>query len=267
MQNVSFGKLVFGGIMFVMLLLVVIGSFFVVDVGEVGVRINSITGETKSFSQGTYFKLPMIHSIADYDVKTQMQAIQLDCASKDLQSVKALVVLNFRPDYTKVNDIHVKIGQDYFTKVISPAVAEITKSAISKLPVESIIAERENLRNTIEEKLRVKFSSYSIIIENVNLTDVQFSPEFNRVVEEKQIEEQKVKTFEYQKKQAQEQKQTTILNAEGEAVRLKLLRDSISATVIQSEWIKKWNGVVPTTMITSGKEGGSNFFMTLSNDK
>ena len=105
-------RLLAGIITVVVLALVAFSSFFVVEVGSVGVRINIITGQTKSFPQGTYAKLPFIHQVVNYDVKTQKQEIEADSASKDLQTVRARIVVNFRPVYEKVNDIHIKIGKD-----------------------------------------------------------------------------------------------------------------------------------------------------------
>ena len=228
---------------------IALSSFFIVEVGFVGVRINVLTGETKSFSQGTYHKLPFVHQLVNYDVKTQKQEIEADSASKDLQTVRARIVVNFRPVYEKVNDIHIKIGKDYFVKVIYPAIQEVSKTAISKLPVENIIVERENLRAAIEENLRKKIEEYNIIIENVNIVDIQFTAEFNRVVEEKQIEEQKVKKIQYQRMQAEEEKKRVILLAEAEAQKQKLLRDSSNQTVINVKWIEKWDGHLPKYML------------------
>ncbi len=241
---------------------IVLSSFFVVEVGFVGVRINIITGQTQSFAQGTYFKIPFIHQVVNYDVKTQKQEIEADSASKDLQTVRARIVVNFRPVYEKVNDIHIKIGKDYFVKVIYPAIQEVSKTAISKLPVENIIVERENLRAAIEENLRKKIEEYNIIIENVNIVDIQFTTEFNRVVEEKQIEEQKVKKIQYQRMQAEEEKKRVILLAEAEAQKQKLLRDSSNQTVINLKWIEKWDGHLPKYML-----GDKSNSMIMLNDK
>jgi regulator of protease activity HflC (stomatin/prohibitin superfamily) len=241
---------------------IVLSSFFVVEVGFVGVRINIITGQTQSFAQGTYFKIPFIHQVVNYDVKTQKQEIEADSASKDLQTVRARIVVNFRPVYEQVNDIHIKIGKDYFVKVIYPAIQEVSKTAISKLPVENIIVERENLRAAIEENLRKKIEEYNIIIENVNIVDIQFTTEFNRVVEEKQIEEQKVKKIQYQRMQAEEEKKRVILLAEAEAQKQKLLRDSSNQTVINLKWIEKWDGHLPKYML-----GDKSNSMIMLNDK
>jgi len=240
----------------------VLGSFFTVPVGFVGVRINILTGQTESFSRGTYWKIPIVHKVVNYDVKTQRQEFKVASASKDLQAVHATIVVNFRPDYSKVNDIHTNIGSDYQWKVIDPAVQEASKAAISKLPVEMVIAERENLRASIEERLAAKLTPYNIIIENVNITNIDFSPEFNRVVEEKQIEEQKIKKAEYQRKQAEEEKKRQILLAEAEAQKQQLLRQTVTKEIIGLKWIEKWDGRLPTYMMGDGK----NVIMALPND-
>ncbi len=229
------------------------GSFFTVPVGYVGVRINIISGQTESFARGTYFKVPIVHKVVNYDVKTQRQEFKATSASKDLQAVHAIIVVNFRPDYSKVNDIHTNIGSDYQWKVIEPAVQEAAKAAISKLPVEMVVVERENLRASIESRLSEKLAPYSIIIENVNITNIDFSSEFNRVVEEKQIEEQKVKKAEYQRKQAEEEKKTQILLAEAEAQKQQLLRQSVNKEIIGLKWIEKWDGRLPTYMMGDGQ--------------
>ncbi|MBQ3834827.1 MAG: prohibitin family protein [Elusimicrobia bacterium] len=257
-------RLLTGIITVVVLALIAFSSFFVVEVGSVGVRINVITGQTKSFPQGTYAKIPFVHQVVNYDVKTQKQEVEADSASKDLQTVRARIVVNFRPVYEKVNDIHIKIGKDYFVKVIYPAIQEVSKTAISKLPVENIIVERENLRAAIEQNLRKKIEEYNIIIENVNIVDIQFTAEFNRVVEEKQIEEQKVKKIQYQRMQAEEEKKRVILLAEAEAQKQKLLRDSSNQTVINLKWIEKWDGHLPKYMLSGNK---SNAMFMLPDEK
>ncbi|MCL1971727.1 MAG: prohibitin family protein [Endomicrobia bacterium] len=238
-------------------------SFFQVPVGYVGVRINIFSGETKSFAAGTYLKVPVMHKVVNYDVKTQRQEFKATSASKDLQSVHAIIVVNFRPDYSKVNDIHTNIGSDYLWKVVEPAVQEAAKAAISKLPVEMVVVERENLRAAIEERLSQKLAPYNIIIENVNITNIDFSHEFNRVVEEKQIEEQKVKKAEYQRMQAEEEKKRQILLAEAEAKKQELLKQSVNKEIIGLKWIEKWDGRLPAYMMGDGQ----NVIMALPNDK
>jgi regulator of protease activity HflC (stomatin/prohibitin superfamily) len=242
------------GVVVLLGLIVFFGSWFVVDVGTVGVKFNTVSGKTASYQQGFHFKLPLLENITKFDVKTQRLDEKAVGASKDLQEVTFELALNYRLVYDKVNELYVKVGRDYQQKVIIPAVNEIVKASASKFPVEQIIVNREVLKTMIEETLTKKLETYDIVVENVNIMDIDFTPEFNKVVEAKQIEEQKIKTAEYQKRQAEELKQKTIFEAEGEARKQQLLRESVSEKVISLKWIEKWDGKLP--QIIAGDKGG-----------
>jgi len=223
--------------------------FFVVGAGQVGVTFNSISGATQSYQQGFHTKFPFIVSVTKFDVKTQRIDVSAESASKDLQKVQVDIALNYHLDYTKVNELFVKVGKDYIEKVIDPAVNEAVKAATAQFPVEQIIVQREDLKNKIEGALKTKLAAYNIIVENVNLINIRFDTEFEKVVEQKQIEEQKIKTAEYVKQQAEQNKAATILKAEGEARAQQLLRESVNEKTIAYKWIDKWDGKLPSTML------------------
>lgn len=245
---------VVGSIIGVAVLIVVFGSWFLVPVGTVGVKFNGVSGKTSSCQQGLHFKVPLLESVVKFDVKTQRMDEKAVGASKDLQEVTFELALNYHLDYAKVNELYVKVGRDYQQKVIFPAINEIVKATASKFPVEQIIVNREVLKSDIEKALSAKLNIYDIIVENVNLVDIDFTPEFNKVVEQKQIEEQKIKTAQYVRMQAEEQKKTTILQAEAEAQKQNLLRAAVSEKVISLKWIEKWDGKLP--QIIAGDKGG-----------
>jgi prohibitin 2 len=161
----------------------------------------------------------------------------------------------------KVNDLYVTVGRDYIKKIIFPAVNESVKASTAQFPVEEIIVKREQVKNMIEKLLAERLAIYHIVLESVNLVDITFDAEFNKVVEEKQIEEQKIKTAEYRKKQAEQNKLTTILEAEGEARKQQLLRMSVNKDVVSLKYIEKWDGKLPIYML------GDRTMMMLPNNK
>jgi len=233
----------------VIVLMIVFGSFYVIGVGQVGVIFNQATGKTKSVQSGFSLKIPIVEQLSVFDIRTQRIDITEDCASKDLQLVRMKTVLNYHLDYTKVNEIFTKVGRDYTEKIIVPITNEIAKSLVSQYTVENIIVKRAELKDAIEAALRAKFKEYFVVIESVNLVNVDFTPEFNRVVEQKQIEEQKIKTAEYKKLQAAQNKEAVILEAEGESRRQELIKATVNQQMVSLEWIKKWDGKLPVTML------------------
>jgi prohibitin 2 len=240
---------------------IILGLFFALNStysiapGIVGVKVDNITGKTKSVEPGFHFKRPFLDSIYKYSVKTQLSNTKAVGASKDLQEVTLEVQINYRPVYDKVNQIHTNIGQYYFEVVIQPAAFESIKAAIAQYNAEEMMVKREDLRGFIETKLKTNLQQYNIFIETVNIKDIDFRDAFNNAVEEKMIEAQKVKTAEYKMEQARQNKQATILEAEGEAQRQRLLSQAANKDSIALAWISKWNGDIPK-VITSDKGGG-----------
>lgn len=249
-RNMQIGKSLFGVLIVAAVIFFVLNSpVFVVHPGEVVVKYSRLTGSTKPYSQGAHLRIPFIDGLQKFDVKTLRVDIKADCASKDLQKVLVHTVLNYHLMYEKVNDLFVKVGSDYVAKVIDPLVNEAVKAATALLPVEEVIVKRADLKSAIESNLSKKLLEYNIVLESLNLVDINFSEEFNRVVEQKQIEEQKIKTAEYQKEQAQQYKLKSILEGEAEAEKQRLIKQNVTDNIVSLEWIKKWNGVLPTTVL------------------
>ncbi|OGF47466.1 MAG: hypothetical protein A2452_03010 [Candidatus Firestonebacteria bacterium RIFOXYC2_FULL_39_67] len=237
------------GFIVIIALVMFFGCWYTVDVGEVGVVFNEISGKTRTTPQGAHLKAPMIEHVYHFDVKTQRLDIKAEGMSKDLQLVVVDVVLNYHLENNKVNELFTRVGVDYAAKVIVPATAEVVKSAVANFPVENIVMERQKLRDQIDAELKKRLVFYDIVMEYTNIVDIDFAKEFNDIVEKKQIEEQKIKTAQYQKMQAREYKEKTILEAEGEARKQELMKTSVTKDIVSLEWIKKWDGKLPQTML------------------
>lgn len=234
----------------VILLLFVFNPIVIIGAGERGVVFSRFTGvQDKVMQEGMNFRIPAIENIIKFDIKTQKLERASDGASMDLQEVNLRTVVNYHLEADKVAKLFQEVGVDFERKVIEPSIQEAIKAGTALFAVEDIIVQRPKLKAVITEALAKKLAAYNIIVEGVNLTDITFSPEFNRVVEQKQIEEQKIKTAEYKKKQAEQHKQRTILEAQGEAEKQRLIRMQVTKDIVSLEWIKKWDGKLPETMM------------------
>jgi regulator of protease activity HflC (stomatin/prohibitin superfamily) len=232
----------------VLVLFLFLNPFYQVGIGEVAVVFNTLSGKTRTTDQGLHMKLPLIDRVSIFDVRTAKMDYTPVGASKDLQQVTFEITLNYHLQYDRVNDLFTRVGRDYQVKVIAPAVMEIVKSCAARFPVEQIIVQRQDLKDMIEMQLREKLTNYFIIVEAVNIVDIDFTPEFNKVVEEKQIEEQRIKTAQYVRLQAEENKKTEILKAEAEAAKQRMLQQSATREIVSLKWIEKWDGKLPSYM-------------------
>jgi prohibitin 1 len=225
----------------------VLSTFYVVQPGEVGIEI--LFGKVVQYApSGINGKNPFA-LVVKMDLKTQKYELKLEGASKDLQEITADVAINYRLNYEKIAELYNKIGVDYVSKVIDPAVLNLSKAAISQFAITDVVVERNKLAKTIFDSLNERLNSYFIILETVNLNNIAFSKAFTVAVTEKQVQEQKVQTAEYRRQQAEKDKESTILDAQAEAEKQRLLRQTTSKEVIELKWIEKWNGQLPTYML------------------
>ena len=238
------GKVISGAGAILCILFFFLSTLYVVDPGNVGVEV--LFGDVKKFAtNGLHWKSPFA-SIVTFDVRVCKEEWEAEAASKDLQKITVKVAVNYRLDFEQISALYTKIGHDYNEKIVDPAIQEAVKAGTSQYPIEDVIVKRLDLKNLIESRLKDKLKTYYIIVQDVNLVNISFSDGFNKVVEAKQIEEQKIKTAEYKRQQAELDKQSTILEAQAESEKQRLLKNNTSQEVIALKWIEKWSGQLPT---------------------
>ena len=245
-QNGRIVQLLLVAVLGIGVILSVFTTFYIVNPGEVAVEV--LFGNIQGYREnGFHAKLP-IADVHVFDIKTQKSHQECEAASSDLQIVKVVAVINYRLDSTKIAHLYQQVGRDYESKVVLPMIQECVKAGVSQYKVEDIIIKRMELKATIENLLKDRFTAYFITMEGVNLQNIDFSAEFNKVVELKQIAEQQIKTAEFNRQKAEKEKQTTILQAQAEAEKQRLLSVSTSKDVADLKWIEKWNGILPQMM-------------------
>ena len=129
-------------------------------------------------------------------------------------------------------------------------------------PIEVYSTKREVIQNDVIERIRKEVNSYHLIIDQVDIREVYYNPEYETAINNKKLAEQEAlrlvdvtKQKEELLKQASINKEIAIQQAEGEAKALQIKGSSIASNpkIIELEWINKWNGVLPTYMLGSGQ--------------
>jgi regulator of protease activity HflC (stomatin/prohibitin superfamily) len=252
------------------LLIFVFRPFIIIPAGHRGVVFNNFKGIDKSrvLGEGMHFLIPFVESAQAVDVRVQKQDFAATAASMDLQEVKATVALNYHLDPAKVADIYQDVGANYQATLILPSVQESIKAITARYNATSLISERPEVKDRVHDSLVDRLAKYHIKVVDVSITDLQFSDEFTRAIEAKQIAEQEAFKKRYELEKARQEasieiaraegdKKATIARAEGQAEAQKLLRVSVSPEIIklkeieaQMEAIKKWDGKMPS--VTGG---------------
>ncbi len=247
----------------VVLILLIINSFVILNPGQAGVL--SILGKARDgvLLEGIHFKPPLVSAVDIYDLTVQKFEVPAQSSTKDLQDLSARFAINFRLDPSLVVEIRRKQGTlaNIVSKIIAPQTQESFKIAAARRTVEEAITKRNELKQDFDDALSQRLEKYGIIVLDTSVVDLDFSPEFAKAVEEKQIAEQRAKRAIYVAQEAEQQAQADINRAKGKAEAQRLLAETLKAQggqlVLQKEAIQAWReggSQIPKVLVMEGKE-------------
>ncbi|MGK7947241.1 MAG: prohibitin family protein [Xenococcaceae cyanobacterium] len=255
-----------GGIVAALVVLIAFNAFVIINPGQAGVL--SILGKAQdgALLEGLHFRPPLVSNVDIYDVTVQKFEVPAESSTKDLQDLKARFAINFRLDPIRIVEIRRKQGtlQNIVAKIIAPQTQESFKIAAARRTVEEAITKRSELKEDFDIALGSRLEKYGIIVLDTSVVDLNFSPEFARAVEEKQIAEQKARRAVYVAKEAEQQAQADINRAKGKAEAQKLLAETLKAQggelVLQKEAIEAWReggAQMPKVLVMGGDSNSS----------
>jgi regulator of protease activity HflC (stomatin/prohibitin superfamily) len=233
------------------------GTFVIVPAGHRGVVLLWGSVEKRVMGEGLNFKVPLAERVIKVDVRVQPHPFrEIDGASKEYQSVKLTGMMNFHIDPAYVNELYQKVGSDFAPKVIDPAFNDFIKEVVPTYTIQEILPKRGEIRTTAMSKLGGNLSRYHIIVDDIYLSNIGFSPEYERAIEAKQVAQQQVETqkqvlaqrgIEAQQKvaSAKGEAESTLIVAQGQAKANEILARSISPLLVQYKSVEKWSGALP----------------------
>ncbi|HLG24123.1 MAG TPA: prohibitin family protein [Candidatus Nanoarchaeia archaeon] len=226
-------------------------SFFVVGAGYKGVIFNSFYGvKEKTFEEGMHLKIPFFEKPYRFEVRTRVFHAQAAAASKDLQIVSAEIALNYHINKDKVNDLFKNIGPEYEDRIISPSIQEVVKSITAKYIAEELITKRELVKEQIKNTLRDRLSTSFIALDDLSVTNFDFSKEFNLAIEQKVTAEQNALKEQNNLKVIEFQAQQKIVQSKGEAEAIRIVNEELSKSPRYIDYltIQKWDGKMPLAL-------------------
>ena len=230
----------------ILTLLIGFNSFVILNPGQAGVISVLGTAQDTVLLEGIHFKPPLVSVVDIYDLTVQKFEVPAQSSTKDLQDLTARFAINFRLDPIEVVEIRRKQGTlaNIVTNIIAPQTQESFKIAAARRTVEEAITKRNELKQDFDDALSERLEKYGILVLDTSVVDLDFSPEFARAVEEKQIAEQRSKRAVYVAQEAEQTAQADINRATGKAEAQRLLAETLKAEggqlVLQKEAIQAW---------------------------
>jgi len=270
---VAIGRGVQGAGVLLGLLLIILASFVVVDSGHVGVVTVFGNVEKDPLHNGLHFVMPY-KDVIQMDTRVQKHEARYDAASMDIQAVHAVMALNFRLVDDRAPEVYRTVGLKYEQSIIDPAAAEVLKANTAIHAANDILQQRPKIKADVQDGLTKWLAKYGLQVTEVSLKDIRFDKDFEQAVERKQIAQQVAEQKRYEVDQAKREAESKVAKergegaavqarAEGEAAAMRLraaaeaeyntkVTQSLTAVMIQQQYLTKWDGRLPQFVTGTG---------------
>jgi regulator of protease activity HflC (stomatin/prohibitin superfamily) len=243
-------RLVASGISAFIVLVLLFTATDVVGAGQRGVRVTLGSVNDIVLEPGFHVKLPFIQSIKKMDVQTQKFEVEAVSFSKDIQTTTALIVLNYHILPESVPILYQDIGMDYEARIIAPAIQESVKQATANFTAQELIEKRPALKDQIKVAISERLLRSHIVVDELSIANFDFTSEYEKAVEEKQVAEQKALQAENDLRRIEVEAKQKVESAKAEAESIRIRAEAINQNprVVELEAINRWDGKLPQYM-------------------
>ena len=160
--------------------------------GEIGVRMNRLSGGASVVRAGTVFAFPGLHDLRLYDLHEQVFHPAESASAEGgapFQSVEGLsvgvdVTAHYALDPARVATIARDLPADVNGQVVAPAVRGVIYRVFTRYTVREIFSsKRAEIQQVIEGELRPKLAADGIVLRDVQIGKIDLPPDYKRGME------------------------------------------------------------------------------------
>lgn len=243
----------------VLLLMMLILSFFVVPPGMIGIVVT--LGSIQSFGAGWHFRAPLLSSLETLTAKTQLLEREHEIPTKEGLTVSLDTAVLFRIDASKASDLYEKVGTDYVKLILDPESASAVRGLTSESEAKALYTSgRSMIQNAVKQELERKLKPLGIIVVDVLLKGIKLPMELTKSIELKAQAEQEAERMEFVLDKERKEAERKAIEAQGIASFQNIVSKGISPQLLQWKGIEateKFAGAPNSKLVIMGNDARS----------
>eukprot|EP00466_Bigelowiella_natans_P013542 jgi/Bigna1/49094/estExt_Genewise1.C_390078 len=203
---------------------------FNVEPGKRAIMFKRFSGGIQKdvYDERTHPYIPFMETPIIMDVRTRPRSVKTQTASKDLQNVNLTLRVLSKPDTRHLSEIYQTLGPDYDERVLPSLVNEVLKGTVAQYNADQLLTQRDKVSLEIRQNLRERLNAFNILLDDVSITHLNFSGDFSRAIEDKQVASQLAERAKFVVMRAEQERQAKVIQAEGDAESAELVAKAVS---------------------------------------
>lgn len=245
------GKIIAIIISVVVAVVLIFSSFFIVSPGHRGVKVTLGNVEQRSYPNGLGIKWPFVSKVVQMDVRTQKMSEKTTSYTSDVQTAQIEYVLTYDLNPEAVHLLYETVGQDYETKKILPVLNDVLKDVFGKWQAQDIVSNRDKARLDVLAGLNSRLDKKFFGNITFQITNIDFSDNFEQAIENKVIAEQNAQTAKNNTVRIREEAEQKIITAKAEAEAMQIKAEALQKNkgLTEYEAVLRWDGKLPQYMM------------------
>ncbi len=236
-------------------------SLVVIPANTVGIRFAPFSGGVQDEILEEGMKIVMPWDLV-YKISTEVQSKRIDKVygqTKDAQFLTIAIDVKYKVDKALAFEVfkNFKTMDNVDRDLIIPTTQRAVEGVTTQYNIIEILgSERNSVYTTIEKDLNERLQSNGISLHSITFLDTDAGEDIEQAIRAEAVAKKAVETAEQNRMKALKDAERRIIEAQAEAEEKRIIAESISENpeIIELEWIKKWNGILPEVM--SGEGGG-----------
>lgn len=205
-------------------------SIYTVEPGRRGLIFDHFRGGIQMGvvkKEGAHMLIPFLQYPIFMDVRTTAKSIPMATGTKDLQSVNLSLRVLYRPQEDRLPQIFKNSNYDYAQRILPSITNEVVKAVVAQYNADQLLTQRELISREIRESLYERGSHFGLVLDDVSITDLAFSHDFSRAIEDKQVAEQHAERAKFVVAKREQERQALIIRSKGDAEAARLVSDAL----------------------------------------